>query len=58
MDKIKTVLQLKSHKLTFFIAHSDIDEKHANKVVNIIQKTIKSKDDLNKLKLLLSGACV
>jgi hypothetical protein len=47
--KIKTVLQLKSHQLTFFIAHSEIDEKHANEVTDIIQKVVKDEEDINEI---------
>jgi pyrroloquinoline quinone (PQQ) biosynthesis protein C len=45
VDKIKNTLNLNANQMTFFIAHSDIDENHAEEVKSIILRTCINPDD-------------
>lgn len=45
MGKIKNTLNLDKNQMTFFIAHSEIDEKHSEEVKSIISRTCKNIND-------------
>lgn len=49
IHKIKDTLKLDSSQMTFFIAHSEIDEKHAEEVESIILRTCKDSCDWEDL---------
>jgi thiaminase len=45
ISKIKSTLQLKDSQLTFFVAHSNIDEEHAVEVYDMIARFCKTEQD-------------
>jgi thiaminase len=45
VDKVKEQLGLKDSQLTFFVAHSAIDEEHARDVRNVIERVAKTQSD-------------
>ncbi|RKP52556.1 iron-containing redox enzyme family protein [Trinickia fusca] len=45
VGKVKEKLGLKDSQLTFFVAHSAIDEEHAKEVCNVIERVAKSQSD-------------
>ncbi|MGI0119998.1 iron-containing redox enzyme family protein [Zooshikella sp. RANM57] len=53
IHSLQEQLGLKSSQLTFFIAHSTIDEKHAEEVNNMIITHCKSEDDLKDVEKVM-----
>lgn len=45
VGKVKQQLGLKDNQLTFFVAHSSIDEKHAREVRSVIERVAKTSAD-------------
>jgi pyrroloquinoline quinone (PQQ) biosynthesis protein C len=50
IHKVKDSLKLDNSQMTFFIAHSDIDKKHAEEVESIILRTCKEACDWDDMK--------
>jgi pyrroloquinoline quinone (PQQ) biosynthesis protein C len=46
---VKSALGLSDSQLTFFVAHSDIDEAHAREVRTVIDRTCRTEDDWSAL---------
>lgn len=49
IEKLRSTLQLQDSQLTFFIAHSSIDEAHFDEIKKIIQRTCNTQDDLEDI---------
>lgn len=49
IEQLSRVLSLQKNQLSFFIAHSSIDEKHAKEVTDMITLYCKSDDDYNDI---------
>lgn len=53
IEKIQKQLQLKPSQMTFFVAHSDIDEDHFLEVRNTIKRTCKTPADLEAVRKVM-----
>jgi thiaminase len=49
VGKMKEKLELKNSQLTFFVAHSDIDDEHAKEVKEMIEKYATTQEDWNAI---------
>lgn len=54
ISKVKDTLKLKDTQLTFFIAHSNIDEEHALEVQNMILKFAQTDEDWNAIEKVMT----
>jgi hypothetical protein len=50
LNKFKNDFKLNNNNMTFFVAHSSIDEKHSAEVKAIMEKVIKTDEDKKKIK--------
>ncbi|WP_210644335.1 iron-containing redox enzyme family protein [Pseudomonas sp. Tri1] len=50
LDRFRTDLGLKDEQMTFFVAHSTIDEKHAEEVRTAMQRAVKTEQDRRQIK--------
>lgn len=61
LNKFRQDLKLKDEDMTFFVAHSNIDEKHAQEVKDAMERVVKTKEDqeaiieVAKVTLYLTG---
>jgi len=53
IENVKEKLSLTDNQLTFFIAHSNIDEEHAKEVQDMIIKHAKTDDDWEKIERVM-----
>lgn len=50
LERFRADLGLKDEQMTFFVAHSTIDEKHAEEVRVAMQRAVKTEDDRRQIK--------
>ena len=53
INRLQEVLALTKNQLSFFIAHSQIDEKHSQEVKAMINEYCKSDEDFNEIKCVM-----
>ncbi|AKT33625.1 iron-containing redox enzyme family protein [Pseudomonas syringae pv. actinidiae] len=50
LDRFRRDLSLKDEQMTFFVAHSSIDEKHSEEVRLAMQRAVKTEEDRRQIK--------
>ncbi len=50
LERFRADLGLKDEQMTFFVAHSTIDEKHAEEVRMAMQRAVKTEEDRRQIK--------
>ncbi|MNE41496.1 hypothetical protein D3C80_1355700 [compost metagenome] len=50
LDRFRNDLNLKDEQMTFFVAHSTIDEKHSEEVRLAMERVVKTGEDRSQIK--------